>query len=274
VVQTKDGEGEVEVLHDRDPAVAFAGDLVVLVDRFCASAAEIVAGALQDYERAVVVGSSATHGKGTVQAVIDLDRQMSKPGEPLGVYKLTVQEYFRVSGAATQLKGITPDVLLPDPTSFVESGERMLPHAIPWSTIAAAPFAKVPHAWKVAELAAASSARTSANADLAAVTRFAKIMEARKDQTLKPLARDAWQADYQRAKAELEALDPKAHEPKRLLEVEPLTTAPATQQAAAQPAPAPDARTKRRNERWQEDLARDLWVEETTRILADMKKAR
>ena len=267
VVQTKDGGGKVEVLHDRDPAVAFAGEVVVLVDRFCASAAEIVAGALQDYERAVVVGSSATHGKGTVQAVIDLDRQLSKAGDALGVYKVTVQEYFRVSGGSTQLKGITPDVLLPDATSFVESGERTLPHAIPWSTIAPAPFTRVPHTWKVADLVAASSARTSANPKLAAVTKFAKVMEARKGQTLKPLARDAWQADYQRAKAELEALDPKEQEQKPLLDVEPLTT------AAAAP-PAPDPRTRRRSERWIDNLARDLWVEETTRILADMKAAR
>src|SRR5205085_10223594 len=135
----------------------------------CASAAEIVAGALQDYERAVVVGTSATHGKGTVQAVIDLDRQAHNQGDPLGLYKVTVQEYFRVSGGSTQLKGVVPDILLPDPTSFVESGERTLFHPIPWSTIDAASFVKVPHPWKAADLATASAARTSANADLAAI---------------------------------------------------------------------------------------------------------
>ncbi len=269
VVQTKNGRGDVEVLRDKDPQVAFAGNVVVLVDRFCASAAEIVAGALQDYERAVVVGSSATHGKGTVQAVIDLDRQLRTRGEPLGVYKVTIQEYFRVSGGSTQLKGVVPDVLLPDPTSFVESGERTLPHAIPWSTIAPAPFTKVPHAWQLPELAAASTARTSANPDFAAVARFTKIMEARKEATLKPVARDAWQADYQRSKAELEALDPKDREQKPLLEVSALSASPAPPSA-----PAPASRTRRRSERWKDELARDLWVDEAARILADMGKAR
>ena len=264
VVQTKDGKGKVEVLRDKDPSIAFSGNVVVLVDRFCASAAEIVAGALQDYERAVVVGTSATHGKGTVQAVIDLDQQARTKGDPLGLYKVTVQEYFRVSGGSTQLKGVVPDILLPDPTSFVESGERTLPHAIPWSTIDAVSFVKTPHAWKTAELGSASTARTSANADFGTVTRFAAIMGARKDKTVKPLERAAWQAEYKRAKADLDALDPKKHEPKPLMEVAPLTTEGTPQ----------DPRMQRQLGKWKDALARDLWVDETTRILADMKKAR
>jgi carboxyl-terminal processing protease len=264
VVQTKDGKGEVEVLRDKDPSVAFSGNVVVLVDRFCASAAEIVAGALQDYERAVVVGTSATHGKGTVQAVINLDQQARSKGDPLGLYKVTVQEYFRVSGGSTQLKGVVPDILLPDPTSFVESGERTLPHAIPWSTIDAVPFVKTPHTWKTADLATASTARTSANAELATVTKFAKIMEARKDKTMKPLERAAWQSEHKRAKADLDALDPKKREQKPLMEVAPL----ATQEQASQ-----DPRMQRQLDKWKDGLARDLWVDETTRILGDMKKA-
>ena len=264
VVQTKDGKGAVEVLRDKDPSVAFSGNVVVLVDRFCASAAEIVAGALQDYERAVVAGTSATHGKGTVQAVINLDQQTRTKGDPLGLYKVTVQEYFRVSGGSTQLKGVVPDILLPDPTSFVESGERTLPHAIPWSTIDAVSFVKTPHAWKAADLASASTARTSANADLATVTKFATIMEARKDKTVKSLERAAWQAEYKRAKADLDALDPKKRELKALMEVAPLATQEGTPQ---------DPRTQRQLDKWKDGLARDLWVEETTRILGDMKKA-
>lgn len=267
VVQTKDGKGDVEVLRDKDVTVAFDGPVVVLVDRFCASAAEIVAGALQDYERAVVVGSSATHGKGTVQVVVDLDRQAQQPAsDPLGIYKVTIQEYFRVSGGSTQLKGVVPDVLLPDPTSFVDSGERTLFHAIPWSTIAPVPFSKVPHTWNAAELASASTARTSANPDFATVTKFAKLMEARKEKTLMPLARGAWQTEFKRTKAELDALDPKKHEPKPLMEVVPLATQEATPQSA-------DPRTQKRLDKWRDTLARDLWVDETTRILGDMKKA-
>jgi carboxyl-terminal processing protease len=268
IVQTKDGKGVVDVLRDTDTSVAFDGPVVVLVDRLCASAAEIVAGALQDYERAVVVGLSATHGKGTVQTVVDLDRivRPQAKADPLGIYKITIQEYFRVSGGSTQLKGIVPDVFLPDPSAFIDSGERTLPHAIPWSTIAPVPFAKVPHAWKVPDLVSASTARTSANPDLGTVTKFAKLMEARKDKSVRPLARDAWQAEYKRMKAELDALDPKKHEPKPMMEVVAISAQEAT--------PAADPRTQKRLDKWKDTLARDLWVEETTRILADMKNAR
>jgi carboxyl-terminal processing protease len=265
VVQTKDGKGAVEVLRDEDPSIAFSGDVVVLVDRFCASAAEIVAGALQDYERAVVVGTSATHGKGTVQAVIDLDQQAPTKSDPLGLYKITIQEYFRVSGGSTQLKGIVPDILLPDPTSFVDSGERTLPHAIPWSTINAAAFTKTPHAWKLTDLASASTTRTSTNAELATIGKLAKLMEARKDKTSKPLERTAWQAEHKRAKADLDALDPKKRDQKALLEVTALSGSDGTSQ---------DPRIQRQLDKWKDTLARDPWVDETTRVLADMKKTR
>jgi carboxyl-terminal processing protease len=265
VVQTKDGKGAVEVLRDDDPSVAFSGNVVVLVDRFCASAAEIVAGALQDYERAVVVGTSATHGKGTVQAVIDLDRQLRPNADPLGLYKVTVQGYYRVSGGSTQLKGVVPDILLPDPTSFIESGERTLPHAIPWTKIQPVPFVKAPHAWKTADLVAASAARTSKNPDLATIAKLANVMEARKNKTVEPLERSAWQAEHARTKAALDALDPEKREQKRLMEVVPLTAGGSTSQ---------DPRVQRQLDKWRDSLGRDLWVDETTRVLADMKKAR
>ncbi len=269
VVQTKDSEGNVEVLRDTDPSVAFGGQVVVLVDRFSASAAEILAGALQDYERAVVVGTSQTHGKGTVQSVLDLDRmQKSQKGEPLGLYKVTTQEYFRVSGGSTQLKGVVPDVLLPDPTSFVDSRESTLFHAIPWTTIKPANFSKSAHMWKTADLAASSTSRTAVNADLATVTKFAKIMESRKDKTTQQLERTAWQEEKKRAKAEIEAVDPKKKDRKPVLIVSALPS----QEAA--PAVAVDERIQKRLDAWKDDLARDLWVDECTRILADMKKAK
>lgn len=265
VVMTKDNDDKVEVLSDTDPSVAFSGRLVVMVDRFSASAAEILAGALQDYQRAVIVGTSSTHGKGTVQAVVDLDR-LKSGGDPLGVYKVTMQEYFRVNGASTQLKGVVPDVLLPDPTSFVESGERTLFHPIPWSSIDPAKFTPVKHDWALPDLQSASGSRTRSNAAFAKVEAFGKLLKTRRDKTTEPLERKAYQAEKQREKAELDAADPKLKDQKALFEVEPLEAAVASSNAAN------DKKLRAKLDAWKDDLARDPWVEESMHVLDDMTK--
>ncbi len=139
VVQVSDSGGGKEVLDDRDPHMQYAGPLVVLVDKFSASASEILAGALQDYHRAVIVGSKHTHGKGTVQAVIDLDSKTPMPSlekfKPMGALKITVQKFYRVSGASTQYRGILADIVLPDRFEAIKSGEKYLDYSMPWDTI-------------------------------------------------------------------------------------------------------------------------------------------
>jgi carboxyl-terminal processing protease len=131
VVQVRTSDGTTDVVRDDDPTIAFSGEVVVLVDRFSASASEIVAGALQDYDRAIIVGTGPTHGKGTVQILVELERLRGAPSAPLGILKLTTQQFFLVEGDSTQSRGVQPDIVLPDPSGFVESGERFLDHAIP-----------------------------------------------------------------------------------------------------------------------------------------------
>jgi len=136
VVQVKDSFGRSRVLRDKDSSVAYDGPLVVLVNQFSASASEILAGALQDYGRALVVGGEHTHGKGTVQAILDLDQSLNLPGmdkyKPLGALKLTIQKFYRVSGDSTQYRGVVPDVVLPDRLSHIKSGEQFLDFSLPW----------------------------------------------------------------------------------------------------------------------------------------------
>jgi carboxyl-terminal processing protease len=136
-VQVQETRG-ITILPDRDPSVTFAGPLVVLVNRLSASASEILAGALQDYGRAVIVGDSKTHGKGTVQAIRPLGLDPK-----LGQAKTTGSVFYRISGGSTQLRGITPDLVLPSPLDFMEVGEEHLPNPLQWSTVPAAPYAKV-----------------------------------------------------------------------------------------------------------------------------------
>ncbi len=138
VVLVKEGV-RVHTLADRDPAVAFRKPVVVLIDRISASASEIVAGALQDYGRAIVAGDSRSHGKGTVQQIIPLDEQ-----GVLGSIKVTNASFYRINGSSTQSRGVAADIVLPSPFDFfTELGEDKLPNAIPWSTIRPAWFRPV-----------------------------------------------------------------------------------------------------------------------------------
>lgn len=133
IVQVREQRG-ISVLPDGDPDIAYGGPLVVLVNRLSASASEIVAAALQDYGRAVIVGDSKTHGKGTVQTVYPLSRLT----EDLGSLKVTTASFYRIAGGSTQLKGVVPDVILPSLYDALEIGEEYLPHALPWSQVRSA----------------------------------------------------------------------------------------------------------------------------------------
>ncbi len=130
VVQVSDGRA-TEILSDDDPDTIYDGPIVVLVNRETASASEILAGALQDYGRAIVVGDSKTHGKGTVQSMANL-----KNGDPsLGTLKVTTASFYRIAGGSTQMKGVTPDIVTPSILDSMEVGEEYLPHALMWSTV-------------------------------------------------------------------------------------------------------------------------------------------
>jgi carboxyl-terminal processing protease len=143
VVQVKNSSNRVEVGADDDPQIVYNGPLVVLTNRFSASASEIFAGAIQDYHRGVVVGES-TYGKGTVQTVIDLDRFINDPKNEVGQLKLTFQKFYRVTGSSTQHKGVTPDVKLPTALDPEQFGESSSPSALPWDEIRGTFYQKTP----------------------------------------------------------------------------------------------------------------------------------
>jgi carboxyl-terminal processing protease len=148
VVQVKSPGGtKPQVLKSDSTAPLYTGPLVVVVDRLSASATEIVAGALQDYGRAIVAGDSSTHGKGTVQQLVPLSRfwgwgigESERPAEQL---KLTVQKFYRISGGSTQKKGVVPDIILPSPWDHAEIGESTLPNCLPYDVIEKADYPAV-----------------------------------------------------------------------------------------------------------------------------------
>ena len=147
VVQVKDPDGRIMVDSDRDESVLYDGPLIVLTSRFSASASEILAGALQDYGRALIVGDSSTHGKGTVQSLLPLDALMRdndlKYNFNPGALKVTIRKFYRASGSSTQLKGVVPDIVLPSINNVAEVGEGSLENALPWDEIQSADYEKV-----------------------------------------------------------------------------------------------------------------------------------
>jgi len=188
VVQVRSGNGKIRVMSDDDRGLEYAGPMIVLVNRFSASASEILAGALQDYGRALIVGDEHTHGKGTVQALLDLDRYINLRGMekymPLGAVKVTIQKFYRISGESTQEKGVMPDVVLPSRLDGLESGEKYLDYALAWDHIDSADYQRWAAAPKdLTKLQQLSLQRVTKDEDFQEIIGEAKEANLRREQT-------------------------------------------------------------------------------------------
>ena len=191
VVQVKGNGEKIKILSDDDPAINYNGPLVILVNKFSASASEILAGALQDYGRAVIIGGDHTHGKGTVQAMIDLNNsipfQNMEKYKPLGALKVTTQKFYRVSGESTQYRGITPDIILPDQFRCLKSSEQYLDYALPWDTISPTTYTKWTRPVDPSYLKAKSAARVQSGQDFADLEMKSKRICDQQKKTLQSL---------------------------------------------------------------------------------------
>ena len=267
VVQASSGDGEANEVHrDDDPGVAFDGRVIVLVDRFSASASEIVAGALQDYGRALIVGTGPTHGKGTVQVLLNLDR-FKGASKPLGVLKITTQQYFRVNGDSTQVRGVIPDVLLPDPSAYFESRERHRDHAIAWSKTSPLeykPWTK--EQWNKSELIAKSKERASQDKVFAKLEARVNLLRKRDKDTAFPLQLEAWRGRRKRDEKSLKAVDPQLDKLKPRFAAKALVY-------RKDSTPRDDPRLKKDEQKRLMLLRRDPWIHEALRLLADMRSA-
>jgi carboxyl-terminal processing protease len=189
VVQVKNYDGAIQVDNDDNEKIAYTGPLAVLVDRFSASASEIVTGALQNYGRAIVIGDSSTHGKGSVQQVVEmkqLSRDLAFAKEKTGATKFTIQKYYLPSGDSTQLKGVIPDIVLPSIDDFIPNiGESDLPHALVWDKIPTSFFDGAPLDAKVlTPLRQASVSRQAKLDEFAYLRKNIEWFKARQEQKL------------------------------------------------------------------------------------------
>jgi carboxyl-terminal processing protease len=191
IVQVKAHTGAVDILADTDTNIDFKKPTIVLINRFSASASEIVAAALQDYGRALIVGGEFSHGKGTVQAVVDLDgyvSPMAKSYSPLGALKITIQKFYRVNGSSTQYKGVTPDIILPDQFSHLESGEKFLDYSIPWGEVKPVKYDRWHSKFDIKSLRSSSNARIKKDDKFKQLLESIKWYKTQKDKTTRSLS--------------------------------------------------------------------------------------
>lgn len=184
IVQVKDRDGNPAVLRDRDRSVLYDGPLAVMVNEFSASASEIFAAAMQDYGRGIVVGSSSTYGKGTVQRNIGIDRATSLNGSgnsDLGTVKLTLQKFYRITGGSTQLKGVSPDIVIPDTYEYLKFREKDNASALPWDEIRTVPFQKQNPGIDYATVTRSSQSRIAANPSFRAIRETVAILDRNPD---------------------------------------------------------------------------------------------
>jgi carboxyl-terminal processing protease len=264
VVQVKDRHSAPQVYEDRDNDISYEGPLVILVNSFSASASEIVAAALQDYRRAVVVGDQ-TFGKGTVQVMLDLDRFLAPDMShlrPLGALTLTVQKYYRITGGSTQYKGVVPDIALPDLYAYLGLGEKSQKNSLPWDTVPSLSFSTwgaAPH--DLAGIQKKSQQRLAANPRFRLVAENVARLKKQRQDTLATLNLKQFQAEQETLFQEAEKFN---------------------QQQAAYPylratpsdgngAPAPPQDEKRKE--WLDGLRKDPVIEEALRILDDLRAA-
>ncbi len=186
VVQVKDAAGDVERLDDPEKGTVYSGPMVVLVSRLSASASEILAGALQDYGRALIVGDTTTYGKGTVQAMVPVDRR--NPSR-LGVLKLTIQQFYRVNGDSTQLRGVLSDVIVPSLSEVVAPAEKDSDSALSFDKVKPAAHAEIGLVQPVvkATLAERSAQRVKESIDFAQLAKDVELFKARKARKTLPL---------------------------------------------------------------------------------------
>ena len=195
VVQVKSKESKADVLRDPDSRTQYDGALIVMVNNMSASASEIIAAALQDYGRAIIVGTKSTYGKGTVQRFFDLDMGLRGYEEfkPLGEVKITTQKFYRINGGSTQLKGVTPDIILPDQYHYLEIGEREEDYAMEWTEIA--PVGYEPQKSRLPSLdllRKKSEDRVKSDPSFQMVLKNALRIKKQRDQSIMPLSLNAY----------------------------------------------------------------------------------
>jgi carboxyl-terminal processing protease len=263
VVQVRSTGEPQEVLKDRDRSITWDGPLVVLVNELSASASEILAAAMQDYKRGIVIGSKQTYGKGTVQIVFDLNRMVrNNTNGDMGALKFTTQKYYRINGGSTQLEGVKSDVVVPDRYSYINIGERDQENPLPWDKIAPAEYSIWDSYFDYDSTIEKSKERMKNSEQLKLIDENAQWIKSIRD-------RNMFSLNYNDYKNKLEANEEEAKRFEKISEYQTnlaFKSLPYELKLIEQ-----DSVLKIKRERWHQSLAKDVYVEEALNVLNDLK---
>ncbi len=263
IVQVKDRDGNPTILRDRDKGVLYDGPLTVMVNEFSASASEIFAAAIQDYGRGVVIGSTSTFGKGTVQRNIGLESNASvfnKDLSELGTIKLTLQKFYRINGGSTQLKGVTPNIVLPDQYETLKYREKDDPAALPWDEIQRATYNRVASGFDLETIQQKSAQRVDKHPVFTAIKESTLLLE-KANEKVYSLQLKKYKEEQQKMRDSFKKID-SANKGLQQLKVDLLPTDEKRLSA--------DNDKLERRKQWINSLSKDIYVHETCQIMSDM----
>ncbi|MBX2827035.1 MAG: carboxy terminal-processing peptidase [Flavobacteriaceae bacterium] len=263
VVQVASGGKRKEVLEDKNDDVTWDGPLVILVNELSASASEILAAAMQDYKRGIIIGSKQSYGKGTVQNMIDLNQWLRKNDMgDMGALKLTTQKFYRVNGGSTQLEGVKSDVVMPDRYSYIDIGERDYDNPLPYDKISPADYEQWDGYIDYEGTIRRSSERMAQSAQLQLIEENALWIKNSREENVVHLNFDKYLADIDRRKEETKKFDA-IDDYDNKLSYKSLPSEVALMKQ--------DTTLREKRKRWHKNLAGDIYVEEAVNVLQDLK---
>ncbi len=263
IVQVRSSGKEKDIYEDKDERIQWGGPLVILVNELSASASEILAAAMQDYKRAIVIGSKQTFGKGTVQNVIPLENIVrSNEHGDLGAIKLTTQKFYRINGGSTQLEGVKSDVVVPDKYSYIDLGERDQQNPLGWDKITPAKFKPWDGYIAYEATIENSSKRMAASPQIKLIEENARWLKEQQDETVVSLNYDLYKSEVEKDKKRSQYF-------KSLSEYDSRLTFKSLKYEEELFTQDPVLREKR--DRWHKNLAGDVYVEEAINVLQDLK---
>jgi len=266
VVQVKGRYTPAEVMKDNDKTVSYDGPLVVMINQFSASASEILAAAIQDYDRGIILGSSSSFGKGTVQRFFELDRYLTAGASqyrPLGAVKITTQKFYRINGDATQLKGVESDIVVPTQYAYFDMGEKEQEFVMPWDEIDAVDHSIWKPKYDESEVISKSQERIRSNELFKKIDENAKLLKSQTDETIISLNYDSFSSKQAMLDAQDDAYEQIMKDAPVQLDVKNL-------QVDVRSFEADSVKTEI-NEKWLKNLKKDVTLEEAVFVIKDMK---